>query len=112
VIARAASTGPLLPALLAGSDVAAVEGGTVVVRLAPANAGHAEGLERKRDVLARLVGEYVTEPVRVRVGVSVDASRAARMTPGEAQSERLKALRAKDPALNAAVDALDLELLE
>jgi hypothetical protein len=34
------------------------------------------------------------------------------MTPGEAQSERLKALRAKDPVLNAAVDALDLELLE
>ena len=39
-------------------------------------------------------------------------SRTARMTPGEAQAERLKALRAKDAALNAAVDALDLELLE
>ena len=112
VIARAAATGPMLPALLAGSDVAAVEGNTVVVRLAPASAGHAEGLERKRDVLARLVGDYVTEPVRVRVGVTVDSSRAVRMTPTEAQSERMKALRAKDPALNAAVDALDLELLE
>ena len=84
----------------------------VVVRLAPASAGQAEGLERKRDVLARLLGEYVTEPVRIRVAVSVEAARAIRMTPGEAQSERLKALRAKDPALNAAVDALDLELLE
>ena len=112
VVARAAATGPMLPALLAGSDVAAVEGNTVVVRLAPASAGHAEGLERKRDVLARLVGDYVTEPVRVRVGVTVESSRAVRMTPTEAQSERMKALRAKDPALNAAVDALDLELLE
>ena len=112
VIARSATTGPMLPALLAGSDVATVEGNTVVIRLAAASAGHAEGLERKRDVLARLVGDYVTEPVRVRVGVPAESSRAARMTPSEAQSERLKALRAKDPALNAAVDALDLELLE
>ncbi len=112
VIAGAAGSGPMLPTLLAGSDVEAVEGGTVVVRLAAASAGQAEGLERKRDVLARLLGEYVTEPVRVRVAVSVEPARASRMTPSEAQSERMKALRAKDPALNAAVDALDLELLE
>ncbi len=112
VIAGAAGSGPMLPTLLAGSDVEAVEGGTVVVRLAAASAGQAEGLERKRDVLARLLGEYVTEPVRVRVAVSVEPARAIRMTPSEAQSERMKALRAKDPALNAAVDALDLELLE
>jgi hypothetical protein len=48
----------------------------------------------------------------VRVGADAAPARAARMTPGEAQSERLKALRAKDPGLSAAVDALDLELLE
>jgi DNA polymerase-3 subunit gamma/tau len=113
VIARASSVGPMLPALLAGSEVAALEGNTAVIRLGPTGAGHAEGLERKRDVLARLVGEYVTEPVKVKIGSdAAPAARAVRMTPGEAQSERLKALRAKDPALNAAVDALDLELLE
>ena len=114
IITRSSSGGAMLPALLAGSDVTAIEGNTVVIRLAPTGAGHAEGLERKRDVLARLVGEYVTEPVKVRIGsdAAVPAARALRMTPGEAQSERLKALRAKDPALNAAVDALDLELLE
>jgi DNA polymerase-3 subunit gamma/tau len=112
VIARARTAGPMLPALLAGSDVATVEGGTVVIRLGPANAGQAQGLDLKRDVLERLVGEFVDVPVRVRVGVEAAGARAPRMTPGEAQSERLKALRAKDPVLNAAVDALDLELLE
>ena len=113
IITRSSSAGPMLPALLAGSDVTAIEGNTVVIRLAPTGAGHAEGLERKRDVLARLVGEYVSEPVKVRIGSdAAPAARAVRMTPVEAQSERLKALRAKDPALNAAVDALDLELLE
>jgi DNA polymerase-3 subunit gamma/tau len=112
VIGRARTVGPMLPALLAGSEVAAVEGGTVVIRLGPANAGQAQGLDLKRDVLDRLVGEYVEVPVRVRVGAEPPGARAPRMTPGEAQSERLKALRAKDPVLNAAVDALDLELLE
>jgi hypothetical protein len=34
------------------------------------------------------------------------------MTEEGARNERLKSLRAKDPALNAAIDALDLELLE
>lgn len=112
LVARARASGPVLPALLAGSEVEAVDGGTVTIRLGPANAGHAEGIEHKREVLARLVGEYVDAPVRVRVGGDAAPVRAPRMTPGEAQSERLKALRAKDPALNVAVDALDLELLE
>ena len=35
-----------------------------------------------------------------------------RMTEQGATAERLKSLRAKDPTLSAAVDALDLELLE
>jgi len=34
------------------------------------------------------------------------------MTEERATAERLKTLRAKDPTLSAAVDALDLELLE
>jgi hypothetical protein len=34
------------------------------------------------------------------------------MTEERANAERLKSLRAKDPTLSAAVDALDLELLE
>jgi hypothetical protein len=34
------------------------------------------------------------------------------MTEATANAERLKVLRAKDPTLGAAVDALDLELLE
>ena len=40
------------------------------------------------------------------------AERPERMTEERATAERLKTLRAKDPTLSAAVDALDLELLE
>jgi DNA polymerase-3 subunit gamma/tau len=110
MIARARDTSPMLASLLAGCEVDALEAGTVVLR--PAGAGQAEGIEHKREALARLVGEYTTASIRVRVAGSQAQGRATRLTPGEAQAERLKALRAKDPALNAAVDALDLELLE
>jgi DNA polymerase-3 subunit gamma/tau len=112
IIDRARATSPMLGSLLAGTDVESVDGTTIAVRLGAGNAGQAEGVEHKREAIARLIGEYVAETVRVRVASPTAAPRATRLTPGEAHAERLKALRAKDPALNAAVDALDLELLE
>jgi DNA polymerase-3 subunit gamma/tau len=105
---------PMLGALLPAVEIAAVEGTTLVVRaLEPA---HAEGLERQRDALAHLVGRYVTEAVRVTLEAAAGAApsrpRPTRLTQDGARAERLKTLRAQDPGLNAAVDALDLELLE
>lgn len=105
---------PMLGALLSAVEVAAVEGTVLVVRaLEPA---HAEGLERQRDALAQLVGRYLTESVRItlepRAGAAPARPRAPRLTQDGARAERLKTLRAQDPGLNAAVDALDLELLE
>jgi hypothetical protein len=112
LIERARTTSPMLASLLAGTEVESVEGSVVSIRLASGKEGQAEGIEHKRDAVARLVGEYVSESVRVRVAASSTAGKSVRLTPDEARAERLKALRAKDPALNAAVDALDLELLE
>jgi len=93
-----------------------VQGATVGIRLLDTNAVHAEGIERQRDALAQLVGRYVTEPVRITLEGAGSGERspqrAARMTEEGARQERLRALRAKDPSLSAAVDALDLELLE
>ena len=116
IVADARAKAPMLSSLLAEAQVTAVEGTVVLLR--PANAGHAEGLERQRDLLAQVIGRYVTEPVRVKLaGVGSAerggaAPRPVRLTEERANAERLKGLRAKDPTLNAAVDALDLELLE
>jgi hypothetical protein len=95
--------------------VAAVEG--TVVTLRPGNAGHAEGLQRQRELIGQLIGGYVTEPVRITLtgagsGELGTGDRPVRLTAERANAERLNALRAKDAGLNAAVDALDLELLE
>ncbi len=105
---------PMLGALLPAVEVVAVDGTTLVVRaLEPV---HTEGLERQRDALAHLVGRYLTEAVRITfeaaAGAAPSRPRPTRLTQDGARAERLKTLRAQDPGLNAAVDALDLELLE
>jgi len=116
IVVDARAKAPMLGSLLAEAAVVAVDG--TVVTLRPASGGHAEGLERQRDLLGQVIARYVTEPVRVKLAPAVTddvgspAARPVRLTEEGANAERLKALRGKDPTLNAAVDALDLELLE
>jgi DNA polymerase III subunit gamma/tau len=116
IVQDARTKTPLLGSLLAESDVVAVDGRDVTVR--PRHAAHGEGLERQRDAIAQAVGRYISEAPRIKIAEppAPDAARPAtapgRLTAEGANAERLKSLRAKDPTLSAAVDALDLELLE
>ena len=115
IVADARAKAPMLGSLLADATPTAVDGAVVTLR--PASVGHAEGLERQRDLLSQVIARYVTDPVRVKLapaggGQGTPADRPVRLTEEGANAERLKALRGKDPTLNAAVDALDLELLE
>ncbi len=109
VVSDARGKTPLLGSLLSEVDVVAVEGRTVTLR--PGNALHAEGLERQRETIAQALGAYISEAPRVQIAAGGTGG-SERMTPQGANAERLKSLRAKDPTLSAAVDALDLELLE
>ena len=116
VVADARTRTPMLGSLLAEAAVVAVDGRVVTLR--PGNAGHAEGLDRQRETIAQSLGRYVAEAPRVKIAAPdagaapSRAERPERMTEERATAERLKTLRAKDPTLSAAVDALDLELLE
>jgi len=105
---------PMLGALLPAVEPTAINGTTVGVRVL--DPVHAEGLERQREALAQLVGRYVSEPVRIKLEGAGSGERSAprpgRLTEQGVRAERLEALRARDPDLDAAVDALDLELLE
>src|SRR5438445_2069489 len=119
IVDDARTKSPMLGALLQVTEVAAVDAGAVTIRLLDTNAVHAEGLERQREALSQLVTRYLTGPVRIKLegaegGGSRErpAPRPTRLTEEGARAERLKTLRAQDPSLNAAVDALDLELLE
>src|SRR6266550_1149507 len=108
VVSDARAKTPVLGSLLAEAQVVAVEGRIVTLR--PGHAVHAEGLERQREIIAQALGQYISEAPRV--AVAAGGASAERITPAGASAERLKSLRAKDPTLSAAVDALDLELLE
>ena len=116
VIADARTRSPMLGSLLAEAEVIAVDGRMISLR--PGNAGHAEGLDRQRETIAQSLGRYVAEAPRVKIAAPdtgtppTPSERPERMTEERATAERLKTLRAKDPTLSAAVDALDLELLE
>ena len=119
IVDDARTKSPMLGALLQVTEVVGVDAGAVTIRLLDANAVHAEGLERQREALSQLVTRYLTGPVRIKLegaegGGSRERSapRPTRLTEEGARAERLKTLRAQDPSLNAAVDALDLELLE
>lgn len=93
--------------------------GIVTLRVAD---GSREGIERKMDAIVKVVDPYVAglsrvdleaRPTAGKGGRVVDAApRPGRLNEASANAERLKVLREKDPTLNAAVEALDLELLE
>jgi len=118
VVSDARAKTPVLGSLLAEAQVVAVEGRIVTLR--PGHAVHAEGLERQRETIAQMLGQYISEARRVAIaaggigggGGGGGGGGVDRITPAGASAERLKSLRAKDPTLSAAVDALDLELLE
>ena len=116
VVEDARAKSPMLGALLERAEVVSIDGTAVSIRPLDTNPVHTEGLERQREALAQLVGRYVTEPVRIKLQGPGSGERSAprpgRLTEEGARAERLQALRAKDPGLSAAVDALDLELLE
>ena len=119
IVARARAVSPMLGTLLGESDVRDVSGSLVTIAVRESAPGHAEGLEHKRDAVTKLLGEYVTGTVRLAVevasaapGTEPAAGPPTRLTAASANAERLKVLRGKDPTLSAAVDALDLELLE
>jgi len=113
IVADARAKTPVLGSLLAEAEVVAVEGRTVSIR--PGHAVHAEGLERQRETIGQHLGRFVSEAPRVKIvsgGPAIPTPPPERMTEQGASAERLKSLRSKDPTLSAAVDALDLELLE
>jgi DNA polymerase-3 subunit gamma/tau len=116
VIADARQRAPMLGSLLAEVELIEVENRIVTLR--PGSAGHSEGLDRQRHTISQVIGAYVDEPPRIKLADAgrpapgAAPERPARLNEERANAERLKVLRAKDPTLNAAVDALDLELLE
>jgi hypothetical protein len=71
-------------------------------------------IERGREVVEQLLAARLGRPAMLQVEQSASAvpERPRRMTEAAMKTERLKSLRGTDPALDVAVDELDLEIVE
>jgi DNA polymerase III subunit gamma/tau len=102
---------------LAATSPSAIESGWLTVTLTEPNPLFAEKLEAQAAVVEEVIRPWVTQPLRLRVDQpglndTDTSSRLARLSQGAIQAERLRSLRAKDPALDTAADALDLEIVD
>jgi hypothetical protein len=122
VVAAARAELPMLGVLIEDTEPAVYTDNTLELRPLGRNAMTADGLGRNRQRLEELLGRLLASPLRLATGGRARATagtaaapRSAigeRLTAEGAKAERTRALRAKHPALDGAVDALDLELLE
>lgn len=96
---------------------AGISGSVVTLALADSNPIHVEALGHQRPAVERLLSEAAGRPISI-VVTQGDAESAAvppvrrRLSESEARAERLKVLKTRDPALEAAAESLDLEVLE
>jgi hypothetical protein len=110
---RAAGKSVAATALEHASPTALSARGDVTIALDEANPIYEQALDASKSDVAALLGEWFPALQRIVVRPS-DARGAppARMTDEMVRAERLATLRKKDPVLDAAIDALDLDLAD
>ncbi len=96
---------------------AGISGSVVTLALNDNNPIHVEALGHQRSAVEKLLSDAAGRPITISV-TQGDADTAAappirrRLSESEARAERLKVLKTRDPALEAAAESLDLEVLE
>src|SRR5690606_23255324 len=87
--------------------------GEVSLTFGPQQAMAREGVERQLQVVETIVSARMGTAVRVSVAGATEAiSRPGRLSVDDIRRERLSELRRRDPALDAAAEALDLEMVD
>jgi DNA polymerase-3 subunit gamma/tau len=117
LVAAARDQSRFLGEALAAARPVAAQAPELTLAIPDGNPIHLEALGRQRGALEGLLGTALGGPVRlVVVGPAAAGGgptpRARRLSEAEARAERLQVLKTRDPALEAAADSLDLEVLE
>ncbi|MFN8652703.1 MAG: DNA polymerase III subunit gamma/tau [Gemmatimonadales bacterium] len=94
-----------------------ISGAEVKLALPDGNPIHLEALGHQRSAVERLLTEAAGRPISIAItqggpDAPSPAPRTRRLSESEARAERLKVLKTRDPALEAAAESLDLEVLE
>ena len=116
VIADVRGRSRFLGEALAATTPGPVEGTTLPLVLAESNPLFAERLQAEAAAVEEVVRRHTGQALRVRVAVAqgegAPAPRPRAITESSLRADRLRSFRAKDPALDTAADALDLEIVD
>lgn len=112
----------LVAEAVADTEPVALENGTIALRHLGKNPMTPDSISRNRTLIEAAASRVLGTAVKVVLGSAkpvVSTQQPApnpepqrRLSPQAAKSERANALRGKDPALDKAMEAMDLELLD
>lgn len=112
--ARSAGKTLLATALEHASPAAVTAHGALTIELDEANGFYAQSIESGRAELLALVQSQLPAISRLdlRGGMAMPSAQLRRISNDDIRSERLATLRRNDPVLGAAIDALDLDVVD
>ena len=100
---------------LAASEPATLELPWLTVVMAEPNQLFADRLYQEAGQVEQVLSRSLGQAVRLRVTAGPElgaSSKPRRMSDSSLKAERLREFRSKDPALDTAADALDLEIVD
>jgi DNA polymerase-3 subunit gamma/tau len=115
ILAEVRARNRFLGEALAATTPGEVEGESLQLLLAESNPLFAEKIQAEAAAVEEVVARYVGQAVRIRVTVAQGIPAGAKprsLTESALRADRLRSFRAKDPALDTAADALDLEIVD
>ena len=117
IVARARERSPLFGAVVEHLRVGTIEGSRISLSATTDGEHMLEGAKRQQPLLEELLSTAVGSRVTVTMTDGAEAAparpdRPKRLSEKDMKADRLKELRGKDRALDAAADALDLEIVD
>ncbi len=117
ILAEVRSGSRILGEALAAANPGTADGGSLPLVLSESNPIFAEAIQAKAAAIEDTIQRHTGQSLRIRVTEAeaeggVAAPKPRPVTESSLRADRLRAFRAKDPALDTAADALDLEIVD
>ncbi len=117
ILTEVRSGSRILGEALAAAKPGTAEGGSLPLVLAESNPIFAEAIQAKAAAIEDTIRRHTGQSLRIRVTVAeaeagAPVPKPRPLTESSLRADRLRSFRAKDPALDTAADALDLEIVD
>jgi DNA polymerase-3 subunit gamma/tau len=114
IVAEVRARSRFLGEALAGTAPGPVEGSALPLVLAESNPLFADRIQAQAAAVEEVIQRHTGQPLRIRVTVAEEESapKPRPITESSLRADRLRSFRSKDPALDTAADALDLEIVD